>query len=275
MWFTLIISTAFTAVAVGMLWLEPAASVPALATGSFFGLCAAVALRSLVGKAALRRSLASPAMVSVVGGVAIPMRRRPLWLTAGALCLVGGLGVLSGRTIAALYPWLSGLIALAGLVLAGGLVTGRIARRRLRFAPDGLWVEGREYRFCLPWDGLRADLGEINDNPVVWLSVSGAAAVLRTVTLHPSAAAGDAGTQATSLARARRAVRRELSRLSGGDSGGGSDDRPDPGGGIVVFPQQYGLDGVRLCEAVTRYAGDEASRRELVPVLPQPGLRAS
>lgn len=268
MWFTLVISGAFTAVAVAMLWIEPAAWRQALAIGSFFGLCLVVAAGSLVAKVSVRRSLASPATVSVAGGVPIAMRHRPLWCTAGALVIVGGFGILGGARIAALYPWLSGFIALIGVGLAAGLVTGRIASRRLRFAPDGLWIDQRCWRYRFPWDGLHAVLGEVNDNVVVWLLVEDLAPVLESVALTADGTAPPTRDAARAIARAREQVRRELSRVGGRAADGAAEETVTAGGGLLLFPAQFGLDGVRLCEAVARYSQDPASRQELRSALP-------
>lgn len=242
--FPFAISVVFVTASVLIAVEDPTELPSALATGSFFGLCAVVLGTSLLRRRRTARSRATPALVHVPGGVPLPMRRGRQAAMAGALLLVGTVGAAGGSAVSPAYAAVSGVIALAGAALGVAIALRRIGDLALRFEPEGLWLERRDHRYRLPWDGLEAEYVEIHHDGAVRLYLAAMGPTLASVT----------ATDPSRLPHFRERVRDRLERSLRWN-----------GAHEVLFPWRFGLDPIRLVEALERYRSDPASREALRP----------
>ncbi|MEN0066701.1 MAG: hypothetical protein AAGA48_31505 [Myxococcota bacterium] len=241
MWYTLVVGLLFVAISIVIALDDPSKVPQSLATGSFFGLCAAIAIVMIVRERAERASLRRPADVEVAGGVTLQVRRGPLWWMSIALIVVGGLGVYGGWAISPIYAFLSGFIAIVGIGLAGLLVRGLDAPA-LRFEPEGLWLIQRRFRYCILWDDLEVGGGRTNDHFTVSVFLNDEARVLDSV----EALRGEP------VEPFREGLARQFRR-----------SRAWSGADLMWMPWQYGVDPVRFVQALIRYAAEPAHRQEL------------
>lgn len=242
MWFTLLVSLVFVALSVFIAVAEPSELPTALATGSFFGLCALVAVMMLRRRFLERRSLGTPAHVEVVGGVPIPYRSGMLRIGAGLVAVVGALGVWGGTQIAPTYVVTSGLLLAIGAALLVADLAGLSTRPALQFEPDGLWLVERGFRYRIDWDGLDLGVGNLNDHVVVSLLLLDREAVLDSIRTRDGSPAD----------RWRTRLARRFDRTERWN-----------GAPILVLPWQYGQDPVRFTQALLRYVREPESRAEL------------
>jgi len=242
MWLTLLISLGFVALSVFIAIVKPSELPMAVAAGSFFGLCALVAVVMLRRRALERRSLGTPAHVEVVGGVPIPYRRGLLRTGAALLLFVGAVGVWGGAQIAIPYVVISGGLAVIGAGLLVADLAGFAARPALQFEPDGLWLIESTFRYRIAWDDLDLGVGNLNDHVVISLFLLDRGAVLDSIRTHDG----------SSLARWRSRLERRLERHERWN-----------GAPIVVLPWQYGQDPVRFTQALLRYVREPGCRAEL------------
>lgn len=173
-WLLVAIGAGFVAMGLLLLGGAPEVAIPCLA---FFGLCTVVAVGTVVRKLRFRRL--RPLAVEIAGGTTIRPSRGKLALIASSLLGLGGVLLAYWRS----GPWLLlaciAVMLAAGVVLALGLVTGRLPAGFLRFEPHGVTIGQRSYALTLPWDAIESIRpGELYDNPVLLLGVRDTASVL-------------------------------------------------------------------------------------------------
>ena len=229
-WFVLVVGCLFVAASIFIVVNDPAELPMAAATGSFFGLCAAMAVIEIRRDGRIRRTLANPAEVGVRGGVEIHGRFGPALAMGAALALVGILGMWAGPGALHLYSWLNAFIALVGVGLTVGVITGYWGSPALRFEPDGLHVSTRGLRFLLPWHALAFHVQEAGNQLMVHVGFG-----LEAVRLDDPS------------------MQEVLQRRFRG------------GGRLTLVPWHYGMNGIRFVQAFARYVQDPASREELAP----------
>jgi hypothetical protein len=242
------ISVAFVLIAVWM-WRDGREPEKALGIGAFFLLCASVLGGSLLQKLRFRRQRAV-ARVEVAGGTRFAQRR-------GRMALLGA-GV-AGTGLALLAPtWRDNvvlglcalLMALGGLVVLAGLLTGRLGSEFLALEPEGLRFGHRRWSVLVRWEQVRdVGSGSMADNPLLLLRVVDPEAVLATAE----------GPEGPARARARVAKRmRQTQQWTGCD--------------FSVMTGQYGVDLPLLVRAIEGYLAEPSRRPGLAP---RPPLAAS
>jgi len=173
-WLLLAISVAFVAGGAFILPRKPDIAITCIA---FFGVCGAVAARTIVRKrryAALR--LLS---VEIVGGTPIRPSRSRIAALAATLLVLGTVLFTFAPSPPIFILICFGVILAAGALLALGLLTGYLPVGFIQFDPSGLTIGQRGHAFTLPWDSVaKVQAAEFNDNPVLLLWLHDATAVL-------------------------------------------------------------------------------------------------
>jgi len=235
-WLVAGLSLAFVAVGVAMLRDRSEFAVPVLA---FFGVCAAVAIVTIVRK--YRFARLRPLAVEIVGGVPIRPSRTYVAVLAATLLGLGFVLLPYALRESIVLLLCTGTMLATGAFLAVGLIMGRLPVGFLQFDPGGLTIGQRRASFTLPWDAIaRVAPGEFHDNAVLLLWVRDMDAVL----VRPP------GLRARVVAGLRS-------------------NRKWVGADVMIMSSQYGIDLPLLVSAVERYVADPHAREGLaVPRLP-------
>jgi len=235
-WLVAGLSLSFVVIGVAMVRDRSEFAVPTLA---FFGVCASVAIVTIVRKRRFARL--RPLTVEIVGGVRI----RPSRVYVGVLATtLLGLGLVMLPYVpreSIILMLCIGVMLAAGAFLAVGLITGRLPVGFLQFDPGGLTIGQRRASFTVPWDAIAAVApGELHDNAVLLLWVRDMDAV---------------------LVRPQRDRPRVVAGLRSNRNWVGAD--------VMIMTSQYGIDLPLLLSAVERYVADPSAREGLaVPRLP-------
>lgn len=205
-----------------------------ITTLSFFGVCFAVFVHTILRKLRLQRQ--SPLTVAVVGGVPI----RPSRLRAGMF----GLGLVGlGGTLALFRPGDSLiflgcalLMVAVGGVIVVGLVTGFLPKSYLQFDPPGITFGYWGGKVTIPWSAItEVARGEIHGNQAVFIGV-----VNEAVTAEPP----------SYLAKVQKKM---------------ASSRAWTGADFVIMNSLYGIDAPILVAAMERYITSPEARTELRP----------
>jgi len=241
-WLVLLISLGFVGVSLWLVIIGRGGTGP-IATMTFFGACAAVAVWMISSRRRILRQGADPSLeVSVRGGVPIPVDRRRMVAISAGLIIFGLVLAATGGPIGDDFVTVSLLIAgfggLVGVLLAFGWRRG-IA---LVFTPAGLRFQTPALAYLAAWGSIEeVSLRSMNSTPVIFLRIS-----------DPAALADAAEVRRGDPVRARAKLARRLEQSRGWF-----------GGDLMIAPSNYGLDAIVLLRALERYADDPTARAEL------------
>jgi hypothetical protein len=236
-WALLAISLVFVALGLLMLRREPREALFPL---TFFGLCASVFAYNITRK--LRRRRFNATAVVVPGGVKLRGSNSRL-LGLAALIALPGIAIFLTPATPPFIRVLGGIILAASVALLAVVLSGRFARRFLRFDPLGLTVGEVGFEFVVPWDEITDIVEfEMHDNAMVGFDIRDPDSVLVT----PESA------------------RERLCKLLGRNRGFG-------GRHVVIMPMHFAATGEALAGALRNYAENSHARRELVPRPALPG----
>lgn len=235
-WALFAISIGFVLIGIFMLFSKPREALMPL---TFFGVCALSFGFNIARKLRRRRFTATSA--SVPGGVKLGGSNSRMLLLAAGIA-VPGLGIF-------LIPTPIFIRVCAGIMLAASawltfiVLSGRIARRFLRFDPPGLTVGDHTCEYFVPWDAITnvAEF-ELVDNASVGFAVHDTDVIVVT--------------PAEKRARVLKGLSNNLA-LSGRH--------------VVFMSAHFNVPAEALCAAIRNYAENPDARAQLVP---HPALNA-
>ncbi len=236
-WAMLVITVLFCA---GALFILP--GDPRVGTGCLlmFGPCALLAIERIRSKR--RRASFNATLVSAPGGVELRMSKANFMLM-GLLAVGMGLSVFFYPDTPTWVLLAGSTFLLAGVGMMAMAASGVLARRFLRFDPEGLTLGEWSYSFRVDWDNV-ADLAEFEyaSNDCVGFNI----VQPERVTVTPET-------------RRPRFIKR-----AGRNAGWLGRD-------VILMPTHFAVDSASLALALARYASDASARPELIahPALPQ------
>lgn len=228
-WALLSISLAFV---VGSLFILPRDPRGALMPLTFFSVCALTFGYNIFRK--LRRRRFAATAVRVPGGVKLRGSSSRTLFLAGLIAVPG---VAIFLMPAPLLIQVCGAIMLGASALLLFLVlTGRVARRFLRFDPLGLTIGETNYEYVIPWDVIDG---------------------LAEYEMHSNAVVGfDVGEPDAMLVRPESMRPRVLKTMGRNQAFGGRH--------VVIIALQFGVPAESLCAAIATYVTNREARSELV-----------
>jgi hypothetical protein len=233
-WALLGVSCVFVLLGLFILIRDPADWRGALMPITFFGVCAGTFGFNIARK--LRRRRFAATSVAVAGGIKLSASNSRMLLLAAAIA-TPGLAIFFMPDPPLLIIGCAVIMIGASAVLLFAVLSGRIARRFLRFDPLGLTIGETQFEYVVPWDQI-ANLGEfeMHDNAVVGFEVL------------------DADTLLVTPESARPKLIKLLAR-----------NRGWMGPHVVIMAGHFAVHAEALCAAIANYANDVEARAELVP----------
>jgi len=236
-WAMLVITVLFCA---GALFILP--RDPRVGTGCLlmFAPCALLAIERIRSKR--RRASFNATLVAAPGGVELCMSKTRFMLF-GLLAIGPGLSVFFYENTPIWVLLAGGTFLLAGAGMMATAASGVLARRYLRFDPEGLTLGEWSYSFRVDWDNF-ADLAEFEyaSNDCIGFNI-----------VDPE--------RVRVLPETRRP---RFIKRAGRNAGWLGRD-------VVLMPTHFAVDAASLALALARYASDASARAELTPrpALPQ------
>ncbi|MEO0576010.1 MAG: hypothetical protein AAF004_11140 [Pseudomonadota bacterium] len=246
MWFTLIVSSLFVLASFMMAIKTPEALPSALAGGSFFGLCAAVALNDIVKKRRRRLILDGLQSVEVNGQTTLGVTFWRTDILGASLLIVGLLGVWGGGQINPLFPWLSVLIALSGLAAIVFARTNSALPLSLQFEPQGLRVRHRDSQYRIDWDGMAVSGWNVSGQDFLVIDTPFVDRVIASVSFD----------REQTNARQTKKLLERFQR-----------SQANFGGILMINPPRFGTDAVYLSQAIQHCIDKPEARSRLVPLV--------
>jgi hypothetical protein len=211
----------------------------AIAVLSFFGVCTLFFGYTIARK--IRRQRFKATIVEAPGGVRLRGSNSRILMLA-ALIAVPCAGILFLDDVPLLVQICAWVMFGAIVLLIVAVLTGRVARRFIRFDPQGLTLGGTKLEYQISWDDI-ADIVEfeMHDNPVVGFDVIR----LEAIKVTPESA----------RARVYKAL---------GSNKGWMNRH------VVIFPFHFATNAESLCAALKNYSTNREARAGLVkrPALP-------
>ena len=213
----------------------------------FGGLCFALAVRIILRKLRLQKLAQSPSpsqlqatlAALVAAGVPIRPSRVRMAMLIVVLLVVGTVLVVFPIEDNKLVLACGLLIAITGLALLIGRVTGLLTRAYIQLDPAGLTLGYYGGKAMVPWSAiLTVDHTEINSNQAVYFRV-----VHKAVTAEPAAYLANVHKKMASSMRWFRAD-------------------------FVIMSSHFGIDAPVLAAAITKYKTSPEARQELKAALP-------
>ena len=215
---------------------------PRVGTGCLLMFVPCAVLASERVRSKRRRASFDATLVSAPGGVELRMSKSRS-VQMGLLALGMGLSVFFYPQTPTWVMLAGGTFVVAGVAFMVAAASGVLARRYLRFDPEGLTLGEWSYSFRVDWDNL-ADLAEFEyaSNDCVGFNIVDP----ERVTVMPET-------------RRPRFIKR-----AGRNAGWLGRD-------VILMPTHFAVDSASLALALARYASDASARAELTPrpALPQ------
>ncbi|PJZ58118.1 hypothetical protein [Leptospira barantonii] len=166
-WVLVGIGLAFVVMGIVILPKNPKVGIVTL---TFFGLCAGVAIRTVIRKR--KESKFQGLSVHVIGGVEIRPSRLRILILSVSLVIVGAVLLIFGNEYPLVFRVLAGLICGIGIVLMVLVAFRKIPVGFIRFDYEGFTIGRKRWNVTLPWDEIAlVRPGDFNGNSALYLWV--------------------------------------------------------------------------------------------------------
>lgn len=164
-WLLVVIGLAFVVMGIVVLPRNPSVGI---VTITFFGLCAGIGIRIVIGKR--KDSGFQSLSVQVIGGIDIRPSRRRIFVMACLLVFVGSVLIVFGGQYSIVFQALAGVIAGFGIVLVTLIALRKIPVGFIRFDYEGFTIGKKRWNVILPWDEiLEVQAGDYSGNSALFL----------------------------------------------------------------------------------------------------------